>query len=45
MELEQLAKPPFTDVNGQGIFGIFNDEDQDKIIRIIEEVNGNVDVG
>ncbi len=41
LELSQLAQPPFTDVNDQGIFGLFEDDDQDKIIRIINEVNKN----
>jgi len=36
-----LAKPPFTDVNDNGIFGLFDDEEQDKIIRIVEDVNRN----
>jgi len=41
LELQQLAKPPFTDVNDNGIFGLFDDEEQDKIIRIVEDVNRN----
>lgn len=45
LELKQLSQPPFTDVNDQGIFGLFEDEEQDRIIRIIEDVNKNADVG
>ena len=41
LELAQLAQPPFTDVNDHGIFGLFEDEDQDRIIRIVEQVNNN----
>lgn len=41
LELRQLAQPPFTDINDKGIFGLFEDEDQDKIIRIVEDVNRN----
>ncbi len=41
LELQQLAHPPFTEINDKGIFGLFEDEDQDKIIRIVEDVNRN----
>jgi type I restriction enzyme R subunit len=41
LELPQLAQPPFTDINDQGIFGLFDDEDQDRIIQIVEQVNNN----
>ncbi len=41
LELQQLAHPPFTEINDKGIFGLFEDEDQDKIIRIVEDVNKN----
>lgn len=41
LELSQLAQPPFTDINDHGIFGLFEDEDQDRIIRIVEQVNNN----
>lgn len=42
LELKSLAQPPFTDINDQGIFGLFEDDEQDKIIRIIKTINGNV---
>jgi len=35
------VQPPFTDINDQGIFGLFDDEDQDRIIQIVEQVNNN----
>jgi len=41
LELSQLAQPPFTDSNDHGIFGLFEDEDQDKIIRLVEQLNNN----
>lgn len=41
LELPQLAKPPFTDIHDQGIFGLFDDEEQDRIIQIVERVNRN----
>ncbi|WP_430972972.1 DEAD/DEAH box helicase family protein [Sunxiuqinia rutila] len=41
LELHQLAQPPFTEINDNGIFGLFDDEDQDRIIRIVEDVNDN----
>jgi type I restriction enzyme, R subunit len=41
LELPQLAQPPFTDINDQGIFGLFDDDDQDRIIQIVEQVNNN----
>lgn len=41
LELSQLDQPPFTDINDHGIFGLFEDEDQDRIIRIVEQINNN----
>jgi type I restriction enzyme R subunit len=41
LELPHLSEPPFTEINDQGLFGLFADEDQDRIIRIIENVNSN----
>jgi hypothetical protein len=36
-----LSGPPFTDLNDQGIFGLFNDSEQDKLLSIMDGVNGN----
>ena len=36
-----LVEPPFTDINDQGIFGVFEDEEVDKIISIIDGIDGN----
>lgn len=41
LELHQLVEPQFMEINDQGIFGLFNNDDQDRIIRIVEEVNNN----
>lgn len=40
-----LFEPPFTDVNDQGLLGVFDDADAGKIIRIIDGINGNAGVG
>jgi type I restriction enzyme R subunit len=40
-----LYEPPFTDMNDQGLSGVFeNDADLIKIVRIIDEINGNAGV-
>jgi type I restriction enzyme R subunit len=45
IEKRMLAEPPFTEVNDQGVFGVFEEGDQDRIISIVERVNGNAAVG
>ncbi len=45
IEKRMLAEPPFTDVNDQGIFGVFDENDQDRIISIVERVNRNAAIG
>lgn len=40
-----LFEPPFTDVNDQGLLGVFDDADAYKIISIIDEINDNAKVG
>jgi type I restriction enzyme R subunit len=41
-----LYEPPFTDLNDQGISGVFdNDADLVKVVRIIDTINNNADVG
>jgi type I restriction enzyme R subunit len=40
IDKRMLAEPPFTEVNDQGIFGVFGEEDQDRIISIVDTVNG-----
>jgi type I restriction enzyme, R subunit len=41
IEKEMLFEPSFTNMNDQGITGIFDDVQVIKIIRIIDEVNKN----
>jgi type I restriction enzyme R subunit len=36
-----LFEPPFTDVNDQGLMGVFDDGASHKIISIIEKINEN----
>ena len=36
-----LFEPPFTDINDQGLLGVFDDAEAHNIIRIIEKVNSN----
>jgi len=41
IDKEMLFEPPFTEINDQGITGVFDDAQVGKIVRIIDEVNGN----
>ena len=36
-----LFEPPFTDINQEGVFGLFDDGQAQKIVTIIEGINGN----
>jgi type I restriction enzyme R subunit len=36
-----LFEPPFTDMNDQGLMGVFEDSDAHKVISIIEKINEN----
>ena len=36
-----LFEPPFTDINDQGLMGVFDDGASHKIISIIGEINSN----
>jgi type I restriction enzyme R subunit len=41
-----LYEPPFTDLNDQGISGVFDkDADVVKMVKIIDMINGNAEVG
>lgn len=44
IDKRMLFEAPFTDVNDQGLLGVFNDADAKRIIRIIDGVNGNARV-
>jgi len=41
VEPSMLFEPPFTDINDQGLMGVFDDGASHKIISIIEEINSN----
>jgi len=41
IDKEMLFEPPFTDVNDQGITGVFDHAQVGKIVRIIDELNEN----
>jgi len=41
IDKSMLFEPPFTDINDQGVFGLFEDKDQDRIFQIIDEINHN----
>lgn len=36
-----LYEPPFTDIHSQGLDGVFDDADADKIVGIIRAINEN----
>jgi type I restriction enzyme R subunit len=36
-----LFEPPFTDINDQGLLGVFQEEEAEKIISIITQINNN----
>lgn len=42
IDKRMLAEPPFTELNDQGIFGVFGEEDQDKIISIVDRIQANI---
>ena len=44
VEPEMLFEAPFTDVNSNGILGLFDEVTSAKIISLIEGVNGNAEV-
>jgi type I restriction enzyme R subunit len=43
IDKSMLFEPPFTNINDQGITGVFDDVMVGKIVRIIDEVNGNAE--
>lgn len=45
IEPSMLFEPPFTDMNDQGLMGIFEDGDAHKVISIIEHINENALIG
>lgn len=45
IEKKMLFEPPFTNIHDQGILGVFDDADATKVIKLIDDVNGNALVG
>lgn len=45
IEPSMLFESPFTDMNDQGLIGIFEDGDAHKVISIIERINKNASLG
>jgi type I restriction enzyme R subunit len=45
IEPSMLFEPPFTDMNDQGLMGMFEDSDAHKVINIIERINENAMIG
>ena len=45
IEPSMLFEPPFTDMNDQGLMGVFDDGNSQKIISIVEHINENAQVG
>ena len=45
IEPAMLFEPPFTNLNENGVIGVFDDADAHKIISIIRQINHNADVG
>ena len=45
IDKRMLFEAPFTDMNDQGLFGMFDDAEAGKIISIIDEINHNAEVG
>ncbi len=44
IEKNMLFEPPFTNINDQGLMGVFDDAEANKVIRIINTVNQNADI-
>jgi type I restriction enzyme R subunit len=43
IDKSMLFEPPFTDINDQGLLGVFDDAEAVKVIRIIETINKNAE--
>ena len=44
VEPSMLFEPPFTDVNDQGLLGVFDDAEANRVISILERINSNAGV-
>lgn len=41
IDRKMLFEPPFTNIHDQGLFGVFDDQEVGKVIRLIDQVNSN----
>lgn len=41
VEPSMLFEPPFTDINDQGLLGVFDDAEAHRLLRIVEQINAN----
>ena len=41
IDKRMLFEPPFTNINDQGLLGVFDDASATKIISIVDEINRN----
>ena len=41
IDKSMLFEPPFTNINDQGLIGVFDDAAATKIISIVDEINSN----
>ena len=44
IDKSMLFEPPFTDINDQGLLGVFDDADAHKVISILDSINHNAGV-
>lgn len=44
IDKSMLFEPPFTDINDQGLLGVFDDADAHKVISILDHINHNAGV-
>ena len=44
MEPKAMFDTPFTNINDQGVLGVFGEKDSKKIVETIQQINRNADV-
>lgn len=45
IDLPMLFESPFTDIDGAGVLGVFDDAASARIVELVREVNGRCEVG
>ena len=45
MEPKAMFDSPFTNINDQGVLGVFGEDTSKKIIEVVRHINGNAGVG